>query len=78
MGDEQQHLTKDEFEAHIVPIRKDIEELVRLQREQNGTVADVKTRVAVLEDRSPGRVAGGVSAVVSGIVSGLAVWFSSK
>ena len=73
-----EHLTKDEFLAHIEPIRKDIQEIVTLQREQNGRVGKVETRVAILEDRHPGRVAGSVSAVVSGVISGLAVWFSSQ
>lgn len=76
MADE--HLSKAEFIAHMDPIKKDIEELVRLQREQNGNVAEVKTRVAVLEDRSPGRVATGISAIVSGVISGLGVYFSQK
>lgn len=73
-----EHLSKDEFLAHIEPIRKDIQELVALLREQNSRVAKTETRIAVLEDRSPGRVATGVSAVVAGVVSGLAMWFSSK
>ena len=73
-----EHLTKDEFLAHMEPIRDDIRELVTLLREQNGRVSKVETRVAVLEDRSPGRVSAGVSAIVSGLMTGLGVWFSSK
>lgn len=78
MSDEKQHLTKNEFLAHIDPIREDIKQLVQLQREQNGNVADVKTRVAVLEERSPKREAGGISALVSAVISGLAWWASSN
>ena len=73
-----EHLSKDEFLAHIEPIRKDIQELVALQREQNSKVSKAETRIAILEDRSPGRIATGVSAIVSGVVSGLGVWFSQK
>lgn len=76
MGSE--HLTKDEFLAHIGPMKEDISQLVELQREQNGNVAAVKTRVAVLEDRSPGRVSASVSAVISGVVTGLGIWFTRE
>ena len=71
-----EHLTKDEFLAHIEPIREDIKQLVDLQREQNGRVSKNESRIAVLEDRSPSRVSASVSAVVSGLVTGLGVWFS--
>ena len=73
-----EHLTKDEFLAHMGPIREDIQELVKLFREQHGRVSKAETRIAVLEDRSPGRVSAGVSAIVSGVMTGLGVWFSSK
>jgi hypothetical protein len=49
-------LSRDEFLAHIGPIRDDIAELVRLQREANGRMSKAEVRIAVLEDRSPGRV----------------------
>jgi hypothetical protein len=72
-------LSKDEFLAHIGPIRDDIKEIMMLQREQNGRVGKVETRIAVLEERTPpSRVASGVSAVVSGVITGLGIWFSSK
>jgi hypothetical protein len=72
------HLSKDEFIAHIGPIREDIAEIIKLQREQNGRVSKAETQIAILEDRSPGRVASGVSAVVSGVITGLGLWFSSQ
>ena len=72
-------LSKDEFLAHIGPIRDDIKEMMTLQREQNGRVGRVETRVAVLEERTPpSRVASVIAAVVSGAITGLGVWFSSK
>lgn len=76
-------LSKEEFLAHIGPMRDDIADLVRLQREQNGRVYRVESRLDVLEDRadsqrSPGKVSATVSAVISGIISGLGVWISNK
>ena len=75
MADE---LSKSEFVAHIGPMREDIAELVKLQREQNGRMAVAETKIAVLEERSPKREAGGISALVSAVISGLAWWASSK
>lgn len=49
-------LTRDEFLAHMQPMRDDIAELVRLQREANGRMGKAEVRLAILEDRSPGRV----------------------
>jgi hypothetical protein len=72
-----EHLSKDEFLAHMTPLREDIKELVALQREQNGRIGKNEVRIAILEDRSPGRVASAVSAVVSGVISGVGVWLSS-
>lgn len=72
------NLSKDEFLAHIAPIREDIAELVRLLREQNGRVGKMETRVAILEDRSPNRVASGVSALVSGVITGIGMWLANK
>jgi len=70
-----EHLSKNEFLAHIGPMRDDIKEIMALQRE----FGKVETRVAVLEERSsPSKVASGVSAVVSGVITGLGIWFSSK
>jgi|DEB0MinimDraft_3_1074331.scaffolds.fasta_scaffold44357_3 hypothetical protein len=65
-------LSRDEFLAHIEPLRCDISELVRLQREANGRIAKCEIRIAVLEDRSPNRagiMAGTVGAsIIVGIV----------
>lgn len=75
MADE--HLSRDEFLAHIEPIRKDIAEIVGLQRAQNGRVGSVETRVAVLEARDEPhtkRDAVGVSALVSAVINGVAMW----
>jgi hypothetical protein len=73
-----ENLTKDEFVAHITPLRESVATLVQLQRDQNGRVGRAETRIAVLEDRSPGRVSASVSAVISGVITGLGLWFSSK
>lgn len=75
-----EHLTRDEFLAHIEPIRKDIEALVALQREQNSKVSLHHTRLTLLEERpSPGRAAtSGISAVVSGLITGLGMWLSRE
>lgn len=72
------NLSKGEFLAHIEPIKADIAELVQLQRDQNGRVGKSETRIAILEDRSPGRVASAVSAVVSGVITGLGLFFSQQ
>lgn len=74
----EEHLSKSEFLAHVGPIREDIAELVRLQREQNSRVANAERDIAVLQERSPKREAGGISALVSAVISGLAWWASSK
>lgn len=44
----------------------------------NGRTRIVESKVTVLEDRSPGRVATVVSSVISGITGGIAIWFSSQ
>jgi hypothetical protein len=71
-------LSKEEFMAHMGPMREDIAELVRLQREQNSRVSKAETRIAVLEDRSPKREAVGISAIVSAVVNGIALWVGSQ
>ena len=74
-----EHLTRDEFLAHIEPLRKSIDSLVELQEAQNGRVRTAETKIAILEDRaSPGRVASGVSALVSAAITGLGMYFSNK
>ena len=67
MGD----LSREEFLAHVEPIRKNIDEIVQLQREQNGRVGKAEIRIAVLEDRAPARaglISGSVGAGVIAIV----------
>lgn len=71
-----EHLTKDEFTAHMEPIKDDIKEIIALQREANGRTGKLETRVSVLEDRSPGRVSASVSAIVSGVLTGVGIWLS--
>lgn len=71
-----EHLTRDEFTAHMEPIKSDIKEIIQLQREANGRTSKNESRIAVLEDRSPGRVSASVSAVISGLVAGIGIWFS--
>ena len=74
-----EHLSRDEFVAHMGPITRDINKLVRLLEEQNGRIAATETKIAILEDRaSPGRVASGVSALVSAAITGLGMYFSNK
>lgn len=62
-------ISREEFLAHIEPIRNDIQELVVLQREQNGRVFKLDGRVAILEDRAPTRAAAAMGAA-SGTVAG--------
>jgi hypothetical protein len=71
-------LSKEEFMAHMGPMREDIAELVKLWREQNGRVSKAETRIAILEDRSPKREAIGISAIVSAVVNGIAMWVGSQ
>lgn len=62
-------LTRDEFLAHLVPIRGRLDEVVGLQRLANGRASKVESRLAVLEDRSPHRaslIVGGASAAAVG------------
>ena len=42
------HLTRDEFLAHIEPMRNDIQEIVSLQREQNSRVNKLENKVGIL------------------------------
>lgn len=77
MGD----LSRDEFLAHIGPIREDISTLVQLQREANGRVGKAEVRIAILEDRSPGRVGmitGSIGAGAIAIVWELLRYFAEK
>ena len=62
-------ISREEFLAHIEPIRKDVQELVTLQREQNGRVFKLDARVSILEDRAPTRAAAVVGAA-SGTIAG--------
>lgn len=74
-------LSRDEFLAHMGPIRDDIAELVRLQREANGRMGKAEVRIAILEDRSPGRIGmitGGVGAGAIAIVWELLRYLADK
>lgn len=74
-------LTRDEFLAHMQPMRDDIAELVRLQREANGRMGKAEVRLAILEDRSPGRVGmitGTVGAGAIAIVYELLNYFGGR
>lgn len=55
-------ITRDEFLAHIEPIRQDIQELVQLQRQQNGRVARAEIDIAILKERTPHRTAAALGA----------------
>jgi hypothetical protein len=57
-----EHLSKDEFHAHIGPIRDDIKELVELQRDQHTRMHHLESKVSVLS------WAYGVAAAAVGIV----------
>ena len=77
MGD----LSREEFLAHVAPIREDIAEIMRLQREANGRVGKAEVRLAVLEDRSPGRVGvitGSIGAGAIAIVWELLRYFAER
>ena len=69
-------LSRDVFHMVIDPMRADIQELVQIVRQQNGRVATVETKVAVLEDRSPSRVASVWGAIAGAFASGLAALMS--
>lgn len=62
-------LSHAEFLAHIEPIRRDVAEMVALQREANGRMAKAETRIAILEDRSPGRIGMMAGGAVAGLVT---------
>ena len=73
-----EHLTKDEFLAHVTYIREDIAAVHARLDTLNGRTRTLETAVAVLQDRSSeakatGRAAGaGAGAVIGGIL--IAVW----
>lgn len=67
-------ISREEFLAHMEPIRQDIKELVSLQREQNGRVFRLDARVSVLEDRTPTRTAATIGAA-SGSAAGALLTF---
>jgi hypothetical protein len=71
-------LSKEEFMAHIGPMREDIAEMVKLQREQNSRVGKAETRIAILEDRSPKREAVGISAIVSAVFLARRWWWTKR
>jgi len=64
-------ISRDEFLAHIEPIRGNIQELVQLQREQNGRVCKMDTRLGILEDRAPTRVAATIGAATGTFAGGI-------
>jgi hypothetical protein len=70
-------VSKELFEAVMIPLREDVRQLVDLQREQNGRVAKLETRLSVLEDRSPGRAASMWGAVAGGAISVLTQMLST-
>lgn len=71
-------LSRDVFHMVIDPMRADIQELVQTVRQQNGRVGTIETKVAVLEDRSPGRVASIWGAIAGAFASGLAALLSGQ
>jgi DNA-binding transcriptional LysR family regulator len=75
-----EHLSKDEFLAHIGPMRESLARLVEFQREQNGRVGKAETRLAVLEERTPpSRLeTNGLSAIISAVISGVGMWLSAQ
>lgn len=70
-------ISREEFLAHIEPIRRDVQELVTLQREQNGRVFKLDSRVAILEDRTPNRTAATIGAA-SGSAAGALFTFLQR
>lgn len=65
-------LSREEFLAHIEPLRARLDELVELQRVANGRTGKLETRVAILEDRSPGRSGGLWGSIVAALLVGMA------
>ena len=65
MSDQQQGVTLGEVYRAVLRVEKEIKGV-------KDTVDDHDVRIAVMEDRSPGRISAAVSAVVSGLVAGLA------
>lgn len=61
----------DGITVHLQYIRAGIDELRQLQRAQNGRLGKAETRIAVLEDRSPGRSASIWGSVAGGVAGGL-------
>ena len=68
-NDEQ--LSHDLFLATIEPLKSQIDELVMHQRAMNGRVQRAETRLAVMEDRSPGRVGMVAGSTVAAIAGGV-------
>jgi hypothetical protein len=81
-------LSREEFLAHIAPMRDDIREIIAMQRSANGRLGtlegdmpeDLRERLKAVEERNPpGRVAtSGISAIVSGVITGLGMWLSNQ
>jgi hypothetical protein len=81
-------LSREEFLAHIAPMRDDIREIIAMQRSANGRLGtlegdmpeDLRERLKALEGQNPpGRVAtSGISAIVSAVISGLTMWANSN
>ena len=68
-NDEQ--LSRDLFLATIEPLKSQIDELVMHQLPMNGRVQRAETRLAVMEDRSPGRVGMVAGSTVAAIAGGV-------
>lgn len=66
-------LSRDEFLVHVEVLRDQMAEVIKLQRDQNGRVWSIDSRVAVLEDRSPGRVGVISGGIVAGVIGAGAV-----
>jgi hypothetical protein len=77
-------LTREEFRDGMADLKADIQGIhVRLDR-MNGPVdkiedraGELATKVAVLEERSPGKIAG-LGALIGGAVGGAVSWFSGR
>jgi hypothetical protein len=58
----------------LTKIEQQIAILSARQLVQNGRVGTLESKVAVMEDRNPNRIAGAISAGVAGLIAGLAAW----
>ena len=78
-------LSRDEFLAHIEPMRRDLSDMIILQRTMNGRVVLLEERVperlrerlTTVEERNPSKVAALVSSAFAAF-GGVVAWFWAR